>query len=232
MIYINGHESTLQLFQRNFFFLVASRMNYLFVVLYYIWKYIAKILYKPSFIKTHHVPLQDFLGHYYQIAQTPNWFQKTGLSSAFYQQIADGRSGEPDRQIYVTNIEYKQMSGDVALSKYVRGTLLPAPDDKGTFFVNFERNNQTDYVSPIGLYRILRFEKHARLGSYLFVSSYSPKYSWLLWKPPLDKSSLQKSYEHALSLLWWFADIGADVSQLQIVKPQQLYGMLELHEFS
>lgn len=205
----------------------------LYIFLYYVWRYFASIMYPPSFMQTSAAPSSELLGHYYQIAQTPNWFQKTGLASAIYQRTHDARSTDSFPRLQVTNLEYSRAHGKMALQRYVKGTLSETPlVDPGTYFVQFHKNNVVGYISPMGLYRILRFEKHHEFGTFLFVASYSPKYSWLLWKPPLDKASLLKAYDYALSLLWWFSAIGADTSSLKVIKPQELYELLELHEFS
>jgi lipocalin len=197
-------------------------MNHIYVILYYIWKFISNFIYNEIFFITINVPIQYLLGKYYQIMQTPNSFQKTGLASANYYL---SRNKENNPIIRLTNQEYNIMNNKkLNLVDSISGQLEETKVDPGTFFVSF------DNMFNVGLYRILDFEIHPQYGTYLFVSSMSPNYSWLLWKPPMDKSNLKNSYNYALSKVKLFMDIGVNPNDLIIVSPENLYKMLIYQE--
>lgn len=164
-------------------------------------------------MQTKDILMKDFLGTYYQILQTPNSFQKTGLSTATYYRGRDG--------IRLINKEYSMVNGKAVVNKFIEGSLYYTNIDPGTFFVNF------DNIFNVGLYRVLEFEKVPKLGTYILVSSFSPSYTWLLWKPPLDKSNILKAYEYALSKLFWFDKLDIKRENIIVVKPTHLYEMLE-----
>lgn len=197
-------------------------MNHIYVILYYIWKFVSNFIYNEIFFITKNVPIQYLLGKYYQIIQTPNSFQKTGLASANYYL---SRNKENNPIIRLTNQEYNIMNNKkLNLVDSITGQLEETKVDPGTFFVSF------DNMFNVGLYRILDFEIHPQFGTYLFVSSMSPNYSWLLWKPPMDKSNLKNSYNYALSKIKLFMDIGVNPNDLIIISPENLYKMLIYQE--
>lgn len=212
-------------------------MNHLVIFIFHLWKYVARYLYGENFLQTKNVLPSDFVGHYYQIARTPNWFQKEkSLASAVYQMSNKTVNNTQVKELKITNKEYSFEGNQKTLRQtgQVHGTLSPIPGENGTYLVWFDKkkNSQPKRVfSGIGLYRILNFEYHPRLGYYLFVSSFSPKYSWLLWRPPLDKSNLIGSYQHAFRLLDWFSNIGVRRSDIIITSPDDLYKLMEYNEF-
>lgn len=202
-----------------------------YVIFYYVWKFFASIYFGDEFVKTKHVPPQNFVGRYYQLMQTPNPFQKTGLASATYYfdnyfdvENNDNDSSNFDKNkkkignIKIINREYKIINGKAVIDSFIKGYIEETKVDPGTFFVFFDNSFR------FGLYRILQYEFHPRLGTYMFISSLTPKYSWLLWKPPLDKSNLINSYEYGLSKINWFENL----DDVIIVQPNHLYEMIEL----
>lgn len=201
-----------------------------YVILYYVWKFFASIYFGEAFVNTKHVPAPNFVGRYYQLMQTPNPFQKTGLASAtyYFDNYFDDENIEnelPENKKMIANIkiinrEYKIINGKAVIESYIKGHIEETKVDPGTFFVFFENRFR------FGLYRILEYELHPRFGTYMFISSLTPKYSWLLWKPPLDKSNLLNSYEYGLSKISWFKNLNLD--NVIIVQPNHLYEMIEL----
>lgn len=193
-------------------------MNFIYLVLYYVWRLFASALYNESFMETQNVPLQYFLGKYFQLVRTPNSFQKTSMASANYYLTRDSQN---NATIQLTNVEYiaNGINAITALDS-INGTLEETKVDPGTYFVSFEN------VFNVGVYRILKFEIHHQFGTYLLVSSISPRNTWLLWKPPIDKSNLLNSYKYGLSKINWFADLSLDPNSLIVVSPQDLYKML------
>lgn len=221
------------------------------------WKFFASIYVGKEYVRTQHVPVEKFIGKYYQLMQTPNPFQKTGLASATYyfddsdsnvEDVCSGDShhaGNESRhpkttincrkkginkknrkkapQIKVLNREYKILNGRAVIDSQITGYIQETTADPGTFFVFFDNK-----YAP-GLYRILDYEQHPRFGIFLFVSSILPKYSWLLWKPPLDKSNLGNAYTYALTKIKLFEKINIHKDDVIVVSPTDLYMMIQLN---
>lgn len=223
-------------------------MQSIYLFIYYMWKFFASIYVGKEYVRTQHVPVEKFIGKYYQLMQTPNPFQKTGLASATYYfddiysnddeacSAADSHhAGNETRhpkpiinrkkagQIKVLNREYKILNGRAILDSQITGYIQETHVDPGTFFVFFDNK-----YTP-GLYRILDYEQHPRFGIFLFVSSILPKYSWLLWKPPLDKSNLGNAYSYALTKIKLFEKINIDKDDVIVVSPTDLYMMIQLN---
>lgn len=214
-------------------------MNIFYILIYHLWKFLARYIYADSFLQTVNVPISEFAGHYYEIARTPNWFQRPNtLASAVYQVAG---SHAKSFHIRVKNIEYgykeradRSNGRMLQQTRMVKGTLFPIPQETGNFLLSFDTDDTNNFEKSswgVGLYRVLRYQSHPRWGSFLFVSSYSPQYSWLLWKPPLDKSNLSESYRHALQLLDWFSQIGVLRSEITVTQPDDLYRLLEINQF-
>jgi hypothetical protein len=188
-----------------------------FLILYYIWKYFITRFSNQVFSKTVDIPLKNLFGNFYQIMQTPNSFQKTGIAMAKYTPSKNN--------LKLLNREFVESNnGNLIVSKTIQGQLEKI--DHGTYFVYFD-----DKPRVPGIYRILHFEEHPKHGTFLFVSSYSPNLSWLLWKPPFDKSNLLKSYEYALTKKKLFTNIGVEDNQVKITNPTHIIEMIHWTHF-
>lgn len=188
-----------------------------FLILYYIWKYFITRFGNEVFSRTLNIPLKNLFGNFYQIMQTPNAFQKTGIAMAKYTPYQN--------TLKLVNREFSETkNGNLIVSDTIQGHLENV--DSGAYFVYFN-----DKPKIPGLYRILYFEENPIHGTFLFVSSYSPNMSWLLWKPPFDKSNLLKSYEYALTKIKLFTKIGVDQEKVIITEPNHIIEMINWTNF-
>jgi lipocalin len=131
----------------------------------------------PRFKITKDLPTDFFVGTYIQIMRTPNIFQKTNFATATYTKNT------------VKNIEWKYTGDQLIIGKTIEGTYRKT--DVGTFKIKFK------YVPVEGYYRILDYEINS-LGTFLCVTSSTPKNSWILWKPPTEKYDFDAAYDHAI----------------------------------
>lgn len=147
----------------------------------------------PKFSKTMDIPIDKFLGTYIQISYTPNWFQSSPYATATYSNT------ETDGLFSLKNIQWEYKNEELVEKKSITGTFRKV--DEGTFKIKFKN------VPVKGLYRILDYEIND-LGTFVIVSSYSPKTSWLLWKPPTSQFDLEKAYDYAMEKNKFFKEIG------------------------
>lgn len=193
------------------FFLFLFMMHNFFLMIYYIWRY---------FQHNHNtvdVPIKNLYGNFYQIMQTPNSFQKTGIAMSKYT--------PHNNSLRLINREFvENKRGHLIVADTIQGELLKI--DRGTYFVYFDNK-----VKIPGLYRILHYEEHPKHGTFIFVSSFTPNLSWLIWKPPFDKSNLLKSYEYALQKKKLFTKIGVDPDNILLTNPSHLIEMISWSEF-
>jgi hypothetical protein len=187
--------------------------------LYLVWKIFAYIFFGSNFVTTAQVSQQDFAGNYFQLMQTPNWFQTTGLATARY------TYDFVNSFFRLTNKEYEIISNNLYLRDSINGNIIDTGIDPGTFFVKFNS------VPIMGLYRILDFEKHPVHGVYLFVSSILPCTSWLLWKPLSDnltKRQIIEAYQYGKNKVSLFENIRIKTENLIIIPPNDLEKLIDV----
>lgn len=132
----------------------------------------------PKFKITKDIPIESFIGTYIQLVSTPNWFQNTPYATATY-----------TIKNTLKNIEWTYKDNKLQPKNSIDGRFTRT--DVGTFKIKFK------YVPFKGLYRILDYEIND-FGTFLFVSSYTPKISWILWKPPEKTYDFDKAYEYGI----------------------------------
>lgn len=169
-------------------------MDFIVFLFYRVLVWLYALVY-PRFGMTADVSNGDFYGGYVQVARTPNSFQNTPYATAEYSKTGTLR-----------NTEWDVVGQKLVAVSRVGGTYTD-DDTIGT------KRVRIDGAPVSGMYRILHFEKVARLGTFMCVTSATPNTAWILWKPD-DLDAAEEAHAHAHALEHVLDAAGTDTRTL------------------